>query len=452
MLSIGYGPLLAETEVKESPDDGNEAYIEKQEKSEGESEVWAIESSSRASAIYPTNFGHAGTFRIRSAESLPEGAFTFGIGGEFYAITDGPELNVGNTTAKTLAESLFVGFSPTKRLTLGIMRRSSSTTFGNPQQLISSLGDFNFSALYSFPLSKSFALAPIANVLVASNFNNLAPAGNTFSVGFGGAASYSLPVLPMFIHANLVYSMPQIREDGAPTTVQAESYFNFSRFHTVTFGLGSEIRLGDFIPFMEYEQRVQASSGISFFNNPSKITLGTRFMPFDNKSLCFLLGGDIGLGRGLSAGVPFSPGYQIIGQVSYTVGLSNTERKHYRTTKDVNVVDRKFVIKKTIKFKVASRELEESSKDMLDQIADIIKENNINKLLIVGHTDSSHTEDYNLKLSKARAGTVKEYLMGKGVNGDILIPQGYGKRKPIASNLTEEGRQTNRRVEFFILE
>lgn len=427
--------------------------ITKQSQEEGEEESWGIETQTRQTQIYPSNWGQAGIFRLRSAESLPEGTLTFGIGGEFYAVSDAPDFGTGSQ-ARTIAENIFVGYSPVERLTLGLTRRSSSTTFGEPAQLVSSLGDIYFSGTYSIPINRLFAVAPITHILIASNFNNLAPAGNTLSASVGLAGTVSLfdvVGIPLFAHANILYSMPQIR-GIAPAGVSQETFFSFSRYDTVTFGLGAEFRLGDFTPFFEFMDTMHASSGVNFGRSPSKISIGSRFTPLDNKSLAFLLGADIALGRGVTVGVPFSPGYQILGQISYTVGLTQTERKHYFTTKDVNVVDRKFVIKRNINFKVGSTELENDSKKLLDQIAQVIQENKVKKLLIVGHTDSSHNEDYNLKLSVDRANAVKTYLVGRGIPSDSLMTQGYGRKKPRASNLTEEGRALNRRVEFLIVE
>ncbi len=423
---------------------------------DGEEEVWGIESTRRQELLYPSLWGSAGIFRVRSAESLPEGALAFGVGGEFYTVGNAPNMGAGNLSASTIAEDLFVGYAPTRNLTLSLMRRNSSTTFGNPQQLISSLGDLNFQGLYSFPINDSFAVAPIANILIASNFNNLAPAGSTLSAGLGLAVTYGLwPSLgvPFFIHANLLYHMPQIRTTKFTPAIEPESYFNFSRYHTVTLALGAEYKVGDFIPFLEYDQVTQTNSNIGFVNSPSKITIGTRVTPISNKSLSFLGGVDIGLVKNrLNAGIPFSPDYQIIGQICYTVGLSSTERKHYYTTSDIHVVDRKFVIRKNINFKIAAAELERDSVPVLSEIARVIQENKIRKLLIVGHTDSSHTEDYNLKLSIDRANAVKRYLVAQGIPDEALMAQGYGKRRPKASNLTDSGRAVNRRVEFYILD
>jgi len=312
----------------------------------------------------------------------------------------------------------------------------------------------NFSGTYSFPLSPSAAIAPIVDVMIASNFNNLAPAGNTVSAGLGAAFSYSLyPALsiPLIVHSNAIYHSAQVR-GTAPLAIAPESFFNFSRYDTITLGLGAEYRMGDFIPFLELYDTVETGGNLSFGNSPSKATIGTRITPIENKSLAILVGADVGIGRGRAVGVPYSPPYQIIGQLSYTVGVSQTERKHYMTTQDVNVVDRKFIIKKNISFKIGSAELMPESTTVLDQIAEVIKENKVRRLLIIGHTDSSAPEDYNIKLSLDRATTVKKYLVGKGVAEESLIAQGYGKRKPRASNATESGRAQNRRVEFFILE
>ena len=431
--------------------------IEFETREEGKEETWGVQSSTRQEYIYPSNYGEAGIFRVRSAESLPEGALTFGIGGEFFTTSYAPVFAnfPGSNNASTIAETIFVGYAPARNLTISVARRNSSTTFGTPPQLISSLGDFNFSGMYSFPINDSFAVAPIADIQVASNFNDLAPVGETLSAGIGAAGTFSFYPslnLPLFVHANLIYHMPQIRTNSQLVAPQPEAFFNFSRFDTITIGLGVEYKLGDFIPFLEYYETYQTEALLGFFANPSKVTIGTRFMPLSNKGLALLAGADIGTGQGLVAGGPYQPPYQIIGQVSYTFGLDSSERKHYFTSKDVKIVDRRFVIRKNINFKVGSAELDPSSTGLLDQIATVIKENNVRKLLIVGHTDSTAPEDYNVKLSLSRANTVKSYLIAHGVGEEVPMTQGYGKRKPKASNLTEAGRSLNRRVEFYIID
>jgi outer membrane protein OmpA-like peptidoglycan-associated protein len=68
-----------------------------------------------------------------------------------------------------------------------------------------------------------------------------------------------------------------------------------------------------------------------------------------------------------------------------------------------------------------------------------------------GHTDNVGDETTNMKLSQNRVNAVKEYLVATGIDASRLVAKGYGKSRPRADNKTEEGRQTNRRVEFIFL-
>jgi OOP family OmpA-OmpF porin len=73
------------------------------------------------------------------------------------------------------------------------------------------------------------------------------------------------------------------------------------------------------------------------------------------------------------------------------------------------------------------------------------------KITVTGHTDNVGTEDYNMKLSLRRAETVRDYLIGLGVDPAKLEVKGEGMANPIADNATAEGRAKNRRVEVDIV-
>lgn len=73
------------------------------------------------------------------------------------------------------------------------------------------------------------------------------------------------------------------------------------------------------------------------------------------------------------------------------------------------------------------------------------------KIVVEAHTDDSGSETLNLSLSQKRAKSVKEYLSESGVDPIRITYEGYGETKPIDSNLTEEGKQNNRRVQFQLL-
>jgi outer membrane protein OmpA-like peptidoglycan-associated protein len=71
-------------------------------------------------------------------------------------------------------------------------------------------------------------------------------------------------------------------------------------------------------------------------------------------------------------------------------------------------------------------------------------------LLILGHTDSVGTGEYNKNLSVRRADAAAEYLISQGVRRSRVGTGGLGEEEPVAPNDTEAGRQQNRRVEVAI--
>lgn len=70
---------------------------------------------------------------------------------------------------------------------------------------------------------------------------------------------------------------------------------------------------------------------------------------------------------------------------------------------------------------------------------------------VEGHTDNVGPNDYNMKLSQARADAVRTFLLSRPeLNGRVITAKGFGAAKPVAPNSSDEGRQKNRRVEIVI--
>lgn len=91
-----------------------------------------------------------------------------------------------------------------------------------------------------------------------------------------------------------------------------------------------------------------------------------------------------------------------------------------------------------------------AAQENLRNLADNLGKYPDTDLLIVGHTDSTGTESYNLALSKRRAMAVSDYLSAQGVARTRLRMDGRGELEPVASNDSDDGRQQNRRVEVAI--
>ncbi|MCK5814890.1 MAG: OmpA family protein [Flavobacteriaceae bacterium] len=84
-----------------------------------------------------------------------------------------------------------------------------------------------------------------------------------------------------------------------------------------------------------------------------------------------------------------------------------------------------------------------------DKLALLLKETQ-QSITIIGHTDSTGADDYNLELGLKRAEEFKEHLLSRGIPEDKIITESKGKSMPIATNSTVEGEQKNRRVEIRI--
>ncbi len=101
-----------------------------------------------------------------------------------------------------------------------------------------------------------------------------------------------------------------------------------------------------------------------------------------------------------------------------------------------------------INFDIDKATLRPDSQAVIDEINKLLTANASLKLSIEGHTDSTGSADHNRQLSTARARSVLGALVGLGIEPARLTSKGFGPDKPLASNTSEEGRATNRRVEL----
>jgi outer membrane protein OmpA-like peptidoglycan-associated protein len=169
--------------------------------------------------------------------------------------------------------------------------------------------------------------------------------------------------------------------------------------------------------------------------------------------LGYLLGGLIGgktariVGAGIGAAAGGYVGYRMDEQIR------ELEEATAGTGVDVSQTpggDGILVNLPDVTFAVNSADISPSMRQTLDGVAQSMI-NYPNSLIdVMGHTDSTGSDQYNLDLSRRRADAVANFLISRGVSSARIERIGYGEQYPVADNTTEAGRQQNRRVEIRI--
>ncbi len=116
----------------------------------------------------------------------------------------------------------------------------------------------------------------------------------------------------------------------------------------------------------------------------------------------------------------------------------------------VVIQEKAIELKEKIFFQSGKAVIGKSSFSLLDEVAAVLRANPKISVSIDGHTDGIGAAVMNLKLSRARANAVREFLIGRGIDPERLQARGFGETLPLATNQTAVGREKNRRVEINI--
>lgn len=114
---------------------------------------------------------------------------------------------------------------------------------------------------------------------------------------------------------------------------------------------------------------------------------------------------------------------------------------------ELNVKTHNFILSDVI-FEFNSALLSPLASNDIQTLLEKIDQKTIEQILIVGHTDNTGKDDYNLKLSQARAESVKRRLIELGIEEELIKTKGAGETSPISNNDSEKGRRENRRIEI----
>lgn len=159
-----------------------------------------------------------------------------------------------------------------------------------------------------------------------------------------------------------------------------------------------------------------------------------------------LIGGAAGGALGAGAGA-----YMDKQQTEFEQQLAAEQAQHEIEIERQKNEILKLTMNSEVSFDFNSARIKSTFYSPLNKMADIMKRYPRTQIVIVGHTDSTGSEQYNLDLSHRRAISVADYLVMRGVAKERLGTEGHGEAEPIASNDTAEGRAQNRRVEVFVV-
>lgn len=110
----------------------------------------------------------------------------------------------------------------------------------------------------------------------------------------------------------------------------------------------------------------------------------------------------------------------------------------------------KLNIPSDVSFDTGRSDIKSNLRPILDQFASGLSSQPNTEVRIVGHTDSTGSDDLNDRLSLDRAESARQYLASRGVDARRITIAGRGEREPVADNASDSGRARNRRVEIFL--
>ncbi|WP_370267891.1 OmpA family protein [Nioella sp.] len=172
-----------------------------------------------------------------------------------------------------------------------------------------------------------------------------------------------------------------------------------------------------------------------------------------------MLGGFLGAissdnNRGRNAVLGAAAGAALGGAIGYSLDQQAADLRASMANQDISIVNRgdhlMVTMPEGILFDTDSAAIRAGLQADLRAMARNLQEYRTSTVDVIGHTDNTGSAEYNQDLSARRASAVAGVLLEAGVDPARVRSFGRGENEPVATNLTPEGRQQNRRVEIII--
>ena len=203
------------------------------------------------------------------------------------------------------------------------------------------------------------------------------------------------------------------------------------------------------------------AAGCSTMKENKKTTIGAVTGAVVGAGVGYAIGGGTGAGVGTAVGALAGGtiGYMFDKQEKeFNQALADSEAASIQ--REQRIIDESkqreqevlvLTFKSDFFFDIDSAVLKPGGYKDIDRAAVVLNRYPETSLRVEGHTDSTGSEDYNLKLSEKRATAVKNELLAQNLDAARIQTIGFGEAKPVADNNNESGRQLNRRVEIVII-
>lgn len=158
--------------------------------------------------------------------------------------------------------------------------------------------------------------------------------------------------------------------------------------------------------------------------------------------------------RGKGALVGALAGAAAGGGIGYYLDVQEAELRQELASTGVSVVRTddsiRLIMPGNITFNTDSSAIAANFYPTLNSVAKVLNKYSNSTVMVLGYTDNTGSDAYNMTLSQQRAQAVAAYLQGQGVKANRFEIMGMGPTNPIAPNDTAAGRAQNRRVEIYI--
>ena len=275
-----------------------------------------------------TSAGRAGGAHVFSAESLPEQSFGLGFKESYFQARTIPYAN----TNFFHSNQIFISYVPFSSLQLFLNREGSvlNNKIFFPAITSQYFSKTEIGTQYSMEIRENYSigLAPTYTFFNANGVKGMEARG--LELGLLNTYKTHVSEYPLRFHLNLSYFNDQsekLFDKFDFSSVNQNQIHGISRFDAIHYGMGFQLEAPAVHPYVEYTMDQMLSSKVPFFQNPNKLTVGSKILPKSFSNIQFDLGADLGLTTQRFKNVSITPQFKFFAGIAYILPGKTTLQK-----------------------------------------------------------------------------------------------------------------------------